>query len=268
MRLGGRRGLRWRLLPAVRVAFRIFGRGWNDFYAWMLDRQERHNNINRILARDRHVEGKDKGLYDISRGPVHAAFLKRHGLRPTDRFLDFGCGYGRTAVAILDYLEPGNYVGVDLSAERIRMCHEYADLEGLSERRPRFVDSTDNAMPYLEDASIDVIFATSVFSHMPMDQWHEVLEAARRVLAPGGAFILNYHTSGTTERNVSDLKDYYYPQSEVDAVFARFGFEAELLDGWHDDLSPENRDPLLRMVRLRLADGAGARAAAASEAAV
>lgn len=256
LKLAGRSGLRWRLLPAVRLGFRMLGRGWNDFYAWMLDRQERRNTIDRILARDRHVQGKDKGLYDISRGPVHAAFLIRHGLKPTDRFLDFGCGYGRTAVAILNHLDPGNYVGVDLSAERIRMAHEYVEREGLTDRRPRLLASLDNAMPYLEDGSIDVIFATSVFSHMPMEQWHEVLAAGRRVLAPGGSFILNYHVSDTGERVVNDLKDYYYPQAEVDATFARHGFTAEPLDGWHDDLAPENRDPLIRMVRLRATGGA------------
>lgn len=248
--LSGRSGLRWRALPVVKYVFFSIGRRWNDFYAWMLDRQERANSIDRILARDRHVAGKDKGLYDISRGPVHAKFLQAQGLKPAHRLLDFGCGYGRTAIAILDYLEPGNYIGVDLSAERIRLCHEYVEREGLDDRKPTFMASKDNAMGYLEDASVDAIFATSVFSHMPFREWREVLTAGRRVLRPGGWFIMNYHLSETGERVVNDLKDFYYTEAEVASLFDELCYDVEPLDGWHDDLAPENRDPLIRMVKL------------------
>lgn len=163
--------------------------------------------------------------------------------------LDFGCGFGRTAVAILDYLEPGNYIGVDLSAERIRMCHEYVDREGLADRRPTFISSKDNAMSYLDDDSIDIVFATSVFSHMPMPEWREVLGAVRRVLKPQGAFIVNYHLS--KERPVvADLKDFGYPAAAVEAVFDEFDYHVAPLDGWHDDLDEANRDPFLRVVKL------------------
>ncbi len=84
---------------------------------------------------------------------------------------------------------------------------------------------------------------------MPFDAWKEVLSAAHRVLRQDGAFILNYHISQTAPR-VSDLKDYYYPQADVTALFAECGFVAERLHGWHDDLDPANRDPDVRVVKL------------------
>lgn len=251
LQLSGRRGLKWRMLPAIKLAFSLVGRGWHQFYAWMLDRQERNNTIGKILDRGAYVPGKDKGLYDISRGPVHAAFLKANGLNPAHRFLDFGCGYGRTAATILDYLETGNYVGVDLSAERIRICHDYIKHLDLEDRHPTFVANRDNALAFLDEDSIDVAFATSVFSHMPFDAWKEVLSAAHRVLRQDGAFILNYHISETGPR-VSDLKDYYYPQADVTALFTECGFVAEGLHGWHDDLDPANRDADLRVVKLTI----------------
>lgn len=250
MKISGRQGIRWRSLPAVKLMFSMLGKGWNDFYSWMLDRQEKHNTMEKVLSRDRHVPGKDKGLYDISRAPIHAAFLKTNGLKSGHVLLDFGCGYGRTAVAILDYLTPGNYVGVDLSAERIRMCEEYVEREDMVDCKPKFVASKDNSMAYLDDKSIDCVFATSVFSHMPMPQWHEVLAASKRVLKSKGFFILNYHVSATNEPVVNDLKDFYYLQEQVDEAFNSAGFRVEFLKGWHDDLKPENRDPLIRLVKL------------------
>jgi len=255
VKVSGRSGLRWRLLPLAKRAFDLLGRRWNDFYAWMLDRQERRNSIDNILRRTRHVEGKDKGLYDVSRGPVHLDYMKAQGLKPHHRLLDFGCGYGRTAVHLLPYLEPGNYIGVDLSRERIRICDEYIAKLGLTDRKATFRASKDNRLGNLADGSIDVIWCHSVITHMPLPEIGELVAGARRVLATGGQFLFTY--AAADEYRCDDLKDFYYPPRLIEELAARHGFDMAVLEDWEQELSPEHRHDYIRMVRLTPAKESG-----------
>src|SRR5207249_1587100 len=43
-------------------------------------------------------------------------------LQPTDRVLEVGCGGGRNALALSDYLESGGYVGLDIDPVSIAAC--------------------------------------------------------------------------------------------------------------------------------------------------
>jgi SAM-dependent methyltransferase len=52
------------------------------------------------------------------------AFRKRVGLRPEDDVLDLGCGVGRAALGLKDYLT-GRYEGLDIDAELIGWCREH-----------------------------------------------------------------------------------------------------------------------------------------------
>ena len=254
VRLRGQGGLAWRALPALRLLFRAAGRSWNDFYAWMLDRQERANSIDSIIGRGRSHPGADKGLYDLSRGRYHAEYLKRHGLRPEHRLLDIGCGYGRTAVAVLPYLEPGHYIGTELSRQRLRLARELVAREGLCDRDPRFVLSIDNAMPELDAACVDVIWAQSVFTHMPREEAHMLLAACRRVLVPGGRMLFNYASSPDDAVHERNVKDFCYPDRVMAAMVRSAGFALEVMDDWQDDLQPQHRARHNRMLKLTARD--------------
>lgn len=57
-------------------------------------------------------------------------------MEPGDRVLDLGCGVGRFAVALTEYLsEWGTYVGVDISAKPIRLARVWI---GSKDSRFRF----------------------------------------------------------------------------------------------------------------------------------
>src|ERR671935_128902 len=48
------------------------------------------------------------------------------GLEPHHRVLDLGCGVGRFAVALSEYLdERGRYIGLDTAQESIRLCNRW-----------------------------------------------------------------------------------------------------------------------------------------------
>jgi len=136
------------------------------------------------------------------------------GLQPTDQVLDIGCGVGRIALPLADYLRsPGGYVGFDVSGRAVRACRkrfarvrpdfrfewldilnrDYNALGAIAEAKARFPCT---------DGSIDLAFAASVFSHLQIDTVARYLAEAARVLKPGGRFFFTAYTL-TPERRAA-----------------------------------------------------------------
>jgi SAM-dependent methyltransferase len=249
LRIRGQGGLLWRMLPLVRLGFSALGRSWIDFYAWMLDWQERHNTIEGLLKRKYSAPGRDKGLYDFSRGSYHASYLVRHGLRPNHFFLDFGCGLGRTAVPVLRILDAGCYIGLDISRERIRLARDYIEREGLGDRGAELVVNRHNDFSSLVKRRVDFAWAQSVFTHMPASDVSKVIENMAKVQGPGGIFMFNFNVGPSVGSHIN-VKDYFYTLEFIGQVADRNGYDLQTLDDWKDDLPPESRDENSAMVKL------------------
>lgn len=126
------------------------------------------------------------------------------GLQPGDAVLDVGCGSGRMALPLTDYLTgEGRYAGFDISDKAIAWCKEnisrshlnfafeVADIQNSFYNPKGKCTSSEFSFPY-PDASFDVVFLTSVFTHMfPPDVAHYLHEIAR-VLRPGGRCLTTY----------------------------------------------------------------------------
>ena len=132
------------------------------------------------------------------------AFVEFGGLEPDDAVLEPGCGAGRMAVALSEFLSPnGSYDGFDVVADAVDWC-----LANISPEHPNFrfrhvdvsnpayspegkLDRADFSFPYPDDG-FDFVFLTSVFTHMlPPDIRHYLTEI-RRVLRPGGACLMTF----------------------------------------------------------------------------
>lgn len=122
------------------------------------------------------------------------------GLAPSAHVLDIGCGAGRLAIPMCAFLdEAGAYTGFDIApaglafAERvargrcaIRFVHA-----GLTNQEygQAGADAAGYRFP-VDDASIDLAVATSLFTHVEPDVAAAYLKEAGRVLKPGGRIFL------------------------------------------------------------------------------
>ena len=215
----------------------------------MLNRQERDNSFEKIKSVNRGAEGKDRGLYDLTRSDFHLAYMQRHGLQKFHRVLDFGCGFGRSAIPLIRFLEPGKYRGVEISDERIRIAREWLEQENLAEIPHEFIHSKDCGMNYLEDGCIDFFWAQAVFSHMPESDIRKVLTALHRVMAPGGTVLFDY-IEAEVDFVRHSVKDFFYTRSQMEQFVTDAGWAFERLTDWNDDLPEEERNPAAILLKI------------------
>lgn len=240
LKLRGRRGLRWQALPLVLAIFRLVGGRWTDFYSWMLNRQERRNTIDDIIERTPRYSGRERGLYDLSVAPFHIDLLRKAGLTPNSTVLDFGCGFGRSAAHLVPYLAPGHYVGVDLSAERIRMAQEYMHRLDLTEKRPEFLLARkDNDLSFLGSKRFDLVWARAVFAHMPFEDMGVCLKQIHKILKEDGVLVGDYCIG--EEFHKKSIKAFYYTEPATRKLVEESGYIYNVIDDWEIGIAPEHR---------------------------
>ena len=112
-------------------------------------------------------------------------FLSRTGERNPASILDFGCGVGNSLPFVVNQFPSSKIIGVDVSGESLTKARQIAPSTSL-------FPITDSKIP-LEDASIDVAFASCVYHHIPPPQRSAWTEEIKRVLRPGGRFFIFEH---------------------------------------------------------------------------
>lgn len=100
---------------------------------------------------------------------------------PGVRVMDMGCGWGRLTQTLLRDFEPEQIIGADVMPDAIRTCQEL--------RIPGELMLMDYFPPTgLADASVDLVIAFSVFSHLSESAHLVWRDELARILRPGGVF--------------------------------------------------------------------------------
>ena len=110
----------------------------------------------------------------------------RHGRELTEvgRVLDFGCGCGRVVRHLA--AAGAEIYGCDPNPHAIRWCETHLSF-GQYE-----VTSLTPPLPY-PDAHFGLVYAFSVFTHLPVDLQRAWMDEMRRVIAPGGFLLFSAH---------------------------------------------------------------------------
>jgi len=138
-------------------------------------------------------------------GRAHITHFKKFvGLSPDMAILDMGCGVGRDAFQLFDFLSPrGDYIGIDVTRDSIEWCRRnitpchpnyvFVQFDAFSELYNPFGRQTsmDFTIP-VPRGSIDRIVLTSVFTHMLEDEVLHYMREFHRVLKPDGLVYANF----------------------------------------------------------------------------
>lgn len=120
----------------------------------------------------------------------------KHGLKPKS-FLDLGCASGRV-IRHFPYAFPGvETYGCDINRLHVEWCNSY-----LHPDLAVFQNTSIPSLP-MEDNSLDMVSAYSVFTHIEAMETAWLMEI-RRVLRPGGIAWITVHTEGTLAAMTED----------------------------------------------------------------
>jgi SAM-dependent methyltransferase len=118
-------------------------------------------------------------------GILERELLIQQGLQPDGYLIDVGCGSGRLAKPLTEFLR-GRYLGTDVVPELIEHARRLVN-------RPdwRFDVIAATTIPE-KDAVADMVCFFSVFTHLLHEDSYRYLTEARRVLKPGGRIVFSF----------------------------------------------------------------------------
>lgn len=158
-------------------------------------------------------------------------------LKPGDRFLDIGCGWGALVIHAAQHYGVQAH-GVTLSRQQLDLARQRIAQAGLEDRvTVELQDYRDLA----GEGVYDKVSSIGMFEHVGLANQPTYLATVQRVLRPGGLFLnhgITHDKEGWNKTMSSDfINRYVFPDGELDRVsniqlgMERAGFEIHDVEG-------------------------------------
>ncbi len=209
--------------PRDRAAIRYHYDVSNDFYALWLDA--------RMTYSCAYFEHGDEGI-DAAQEAKYDLICRKLRLRPGERLLDIGCGWGGLAIFAAERYGV-EATGVTLSARQAELANERIAAAGLAAGVHIVLDDYRNVpagMPF------DKIVSVGMFEHVGRPRLAEYFVTAHHLLKAGGLFlnhgIAQQHDFHTPVRRVIDREmnartsfiwNYVFPDGELVPISEALG---------------------------------------------
>jgi SAM-dependent methyltransferase len=176
---------------------------------------------------DNEPEGRLEALYDLRFSASERrqksdlwqvlcrTFLQRY-VPPEAVVLDLGCGFGEFS----RHIAARRKIAVDLNPAVRRLLPEGVE----------FHESAANALPFLENESVDLCFSSNLLEHLPSKAVVDsLLKEVFRVLRPGGRYIVIQPNIRYAYREYWDFYDHHTALSHLSCAeaFSLAGFRVE-----------------------------------------
>lgn len=199
----------------------------NDFYRAWLDESMTYSSA---LFAEPHDDAE--ALEEAQARKIHA-LLDRLELKPGERLLEIGCGWGSLAeIAARDY--GVNVVGLTLSSEQKSYADARMAQAGLADKVS--IELTD----YRDvEGSFDAVASVEMVEAVGQDYWPSYLQTIARVLQPGGRAAIQLISIreplfDSYAASADFIQTYVFPGGMLISE-PRFQAVAELAGlGWHD----------------------------------
>ena len=173
------------------------------------------------------------GLWD-ELGALQIEFLLKEGLKSSDCLLDIGCGSFRGGTHFINYLNKGNYIGIDKDPDLIdRGIKIEIGKKTIQSKKPIIIISSNFNFKKIKKKP-NISFAQSLFTHLNLDDIGLCLTNLREIVVKGHRFyatfkegspLLNRKTS-----NSFSVFSYYF--KTISDIGLELGWEAHYIGDW------------------------------------
>lgn len=190
----------------------------------------------KVIAATTAANGADQAIGSYSHdhwlqtGEMQFEYLISHGLLPEHRVLDIGCGNLRLGWRLIEFLDEGNYVGLDLSPEILFAAQQVVVQNKLQANRPYLEVIDGTSLDFLPTGTFDVAHAHSVFSHTPLDVFEAYVRQVRDLLTASGFFDFTFIEGEREYEFVGE--DFRYPAATLLNVAERNGMTGARATDW------------------------------------
>ncbi len=207
----------------------------NDFYRLFLDREMVYSCA---------YFTEDHGDIDRAQFDKLDMICRKLRLKPGDRFLDIGCGWGALVCHAAEHYGVEAH-GVTLAEEQLKLAQEKIAARGLSDRITLHLKDYGTL-----EGQFDKIASIGMFEHVGLANHLRYFQTVNRLLAPRGLYL--HHTicrrAKKDDRKFGKLNSearaiirYIFPGGELDhlgmsvANLERTGFEVHDVEGWREN---------------------------------
>ena len=185
-------------------------------------------------------------------GRAIVELLREHGLRPEHRVLDYGCGSLRVGRHLIEHLEPGGYVGLDVTERFFSDGLATLDPSLVAAKRPHLALVSDAELERLAADPPDFVVSIGVLMHVPRPEVPDYLASFRRASGERTQVFLSF-LEEDGHRQIGELT-WAWPSGLVIDELARHGFSGGVVSvqtGGFPAAAPGRSRTIVRAVRTR-----------------
>lgn len=192
---------------------------FKQFYAEKLSKalagEKRHSSIGPSL--------KKKGLHKT---PHIFSKLIARGLKPSDVFVDFGCGTLRVGASLIEYLEPDRYIGFDIDKKILDVGRDMLPPGVCEAKRPRLEVVSRQSLDEAAALHPDWIFSKGVLQHVPPAELSEFFENLASLMHPETVGVLRAQIGSKNEQ--ISAKSWLHTIEDLQRAAAAHGLDLEV----------------------------------------
>ena len=108
-----------------------------------------------------------KRYYETAK--IEKEFLIEQGLLPEHIFVDYGCGSLRLGSVLIEYINKGNYIGLDVTNEFFELGKSLISYKLLENKKPILKEINDESLNELKH-KVDYLMSSAVLYHIPPNE--------------------------------------------------------------------------------------------------
>ncbi len=163
--------------------------------------------------------------------------LKKFGLQSNHKLLDYGFGLIVGSQFIIDYLNEGNFVGVEISKKTVDEAYRRIKMKNLDTKNPQFLFIDFPSFDCLKNMTFDYVWSTAVISHNPPESVKIIFSELKKHLHSKSKMFFNFHYSDKLQKN--SFKSWSYNWDFFEKIGNDLGYK---IIKHNESFKPDNKE--------------------------